>query len=575
MGACDSAKRINEKNIKNYQSKNTISTREQTPVLPKLKRRPRLYSDCFNYPRLENLNIEENNNEDKNDINKTPKIKYFSLAFQRKQSMQYCNEFKQNNQIHNNNRLLMHLANSLSRNIIDQNDNYSNYRPEFIIDWRIVKNERTNLYMWKNFGKIPLNSDLINSVSKLSIEEISNCDNLYKKRIFLFNYIKNYITNVNNKNQNPLLVINRNNILEESFNQFMTTKELNVIEPIQIHFVDEVGHDAGGVFREWYSALYREFFNEKNKFFIENNNNSIIKGTYLIYPKYKDMNLNYYEFFGKLGAKALIDNVYISEILNRTVIKYLLGQKIELFDIQFFDIDLYNSLKQIKEIEDVDSNEFLNEIKFVWNLKDENGIVKEIELIPNGNNINLRNDNKDLFIEKVIYYETLYRYEEQIEKIKKGFFSIMGDKICQIFKPEEFAFQLSGQTTIDLEDWKKNTIYKGHYNQNNKTIQLFWEVLSELSQNELFNFFHFCTSSIHVPIDGFNGLKGVNNKIQKFTIEPKLTLILDDSKNNDFKLIEAKTCFNRILLPEYSTKEEMKKAFDIILGNDTSFFGLE
>ena len=574
MGACDSAKRLNEKNIKNYQSKNTISTREQTPVLPKLKRRPRLYSDCFNYPRLENLNIEENNNEDKNDINKTPKIKYFSLAFQRKQSMQYCNEFKQNNQIHNNNRLLMHLANSLSRNIID-NNNYNNYRPEFIIDWRILKNEKTNLYIWKNYGKIPLNSNLINSVNNLSIDEISNCDYLYKKRIFLFNYIKNYIINVNNKNQNPLLVINRSNILEESFNQFMTTKELNVIEPIQIHFVDEVGHDAGGVFREWYSALYREFFNEKNKFFIENNNNSIIKGTYLIYPKYKDMNLNYYEFFGKLGAKALIDNVYISEILNRTVIKYLLGQKIELFDIQFFDIDLYNSLKQIKEIEDVDSNEFLNEIKFVWNLKDENGIVKEIELIPNGNNINLRNDNKDLFIEKVIYYETLYRYEEQIEKIKKGFFSIMGDKICQIFKPEEFAFQLSGQTTIDLEDWKKNTIYKGHYNQNNKTIQLFWEVLSELSQNELFNFFHFCTSSIHVPIDGFNGLKGVNNKIQKFTIEPKLTLILDDSKNNDFKLIEAKTCFNRILLPEYSTKEEMKKAFDIILGNDTSFFGLE
>ena len=573
MGACDSTKRTN---VKNHQSKNTLSSREETPVLPKLKRRPRLYSDRLNYPKLENLNIEEdNNNEDINDRYRTPKNKYFSLAFQRKQSMQYCSEFKQNNQIHNNNRLLIHLANSLSRNIIDQNDNCSNYRPEFIIDWRIVKNERTNLYMWKNFGKIPLNIDLINSVSNLSIEEISNCDYLYKKRIFLFNYIKNYIINVNNKNQNPLLVINRSNILEESFNQFMTTKELNVIEPIQIHFVDEVGHDAGGVFREWYSALYREFFNEKNKLFIENDNNSIIKGTYLIYPKYNEMNLDYYEFFGKLGAKALIDNVYIPEILNRIVIKYLLGQNIELFDIQFFDIDIYNSLKEINEIEDIDSNEFFKEIKFVWNLKDENGIIKEIELIPNGNNINLRNDNKDLFIEKVIYYETLYKYEEQIERIKKGFFSIMGDKICKIFKPEEFSFQLSGQTTIDLEDWKKNTIYKGHYNKDNKTIQFFWEVLTELSQDELFNFFHFCTSSIHIPIDGFNGLKGVNNKIQKFTIEPKLTLILDESKANDFKLIEAKTCFNRILLPEYSTKEEMKKAFDIILGNDTSFFGLE
>ena len=142
MGACDSAKRLNEKNIKNYQSKNTISTREQTPVLPKLKRRQRLYSDCFNYPRLENLNIEENNNEDKNDINKTPKIKYFSLAFQRKQSMQYCNEFKQNNQIHNNNRLLMHLANSLSRNIIDQNEYKYNY--QIIKDLMRMKNNWDN-----------------------------------------------------------------------------------------------------------------------------------------------------------------------------------------------------------------------------------------------------------------------------------------------------------------------------------------------------------------------------------------------------------------------------------------------
>jgi len=243
--------------------------------------------------------------------------------------------------------------------------------------------------------------------------------------------------------------------------------------------------------------------------------------------------------------------------------------------MKYYDLDLYNSLKQINEIEDINSNDSFKEFKFVWNLKDENGIVKEIELIPNGNNINLRNDNKDLFIEKVIYYETLYRYEEQIEKIKKGFFSIMGDKICQIFKPEEFAFQLSGQTTIDLEDWKKNTIYKGHYNENNQTIKYFWQVLSELSQNDLFIIYFFCTSSTHVPLDGFNSLKGINNKIQKFTIEPKLNLILDESGENKFKLIEAKTCFNRIFLPEYGTIEEMRKAIDIIIGNDTQFFGLE
>ena len=232
-------------------------------------------------------------------------------------------------------------------------------------------------------------------------------------------------------------------------------------------------------------------------------------------------------------------------------------------------------MKEIRDFKDINSNEFLKEIKFVWNIKEENGEIKEVELIEGGKNINLNNENKNLFIEKVIYYENYVRYEEQIEKMREGFFSLFKEETFKLFNPEEFNFQLSGQKTIDLEDWKKNTIYKGHYNENNQTIKYFWEILSELSQNDLFIFFHFCTSSSHVPIDGFNSLKGVNNKIQKFTIEPKLSLILDESKNKEFRLIEAKTCFNRILLPEYSSKEEMKKCFDIILGNDTQFFGLE
>ena len=580
MGACDSSKRPNDKTIKNNQfNSSNIFSNPETPELPKLKRRPRLYSQCVNYPRL-NLNINNNENSGNENIDSTliTDKKNTSLAFQRRQSMKYCNEFKQNNQIHNNNRLLIHLANSLNRNIIDNNNFYSNYRPEFVIDWRIVKNENTNLYMWKNFGKIPLTSELINSIKNLSFEEISKCDSLYKKRVYFFNYIKDYIMNENNniinKNQNPILVINRNNILEESFNQFMTTKDLNLKEPIQIHFIDEIAHDAGGVFREWYSCLYKQIFSEKNKFFIENNNNSYIKGTYLIYPKYNNMKIDYYEFFGKLAAKALIDQVNISQILNRTVLKYIRNEKVELDDLKYYDMELYKSLKKINDTNNINSNENYKEFKFIWNIKDENKNIKEIELIPGGNNIYLNDENKNLFIEKIIYIETLMNYEEQIQRIKKGFLSFFGNEI-NIFKIEEFDFELSGQRTIDIEDWKKNTIYKGHYNENNNTIKIFWEVLSNLSQNDLFIFYNFCTSSNHVPLDGFNSLKGINNKIQKFTIEPKLNLILDESGENKFKLIEAKTCFNRIFLPEYGTIEEMRKAIDIIIGNDTQFFGLE
>jgi hypothetical protein len=35
-----------------------------------------------------------------------------------------------------------------------------------------------------------------------------------------------------------------------------------------------------------------------------------------------------------------------------------------------------------------------------------------------------------------------------------------------VFTPEEFDFLISGQSIIDLKDWKKNTTYKGAYSEN-------------------------------------------------------------------------------------------------------------
>ena len=589
---------INQNNIdkENLEKKKNSETKQNNlPELPRLRRIQRLKSECVNhhFKFLSNNQFEDEeedkvpndinlNNVERKKYNKTPisyTIKNNSLSFQRKQSMKYCNDFKKKTQS-GGKYLLNYLANSLMRNTIneDQPKNIKYYNPEFIIDWRYIKNENTDLFIWKNFGQIPLTQELINSIIQLDYNQISSCENFYKKRIWFYNYIQNNVLNNNNNNNdnnnnNPILVINRNNILEESYNQFISTKDLNLKKPIQIHFIDEKAHDSGGVYREWYSSLFKEFFKEKYKLFIENNNQALNKGTYLIYPKYNNMKIDYYEFFGKLAAKALIDQVNISQILNRTVLKYIRNEKVELDDLKYYDMELYKSLKKINDTNNINSNENYKEFKFIWNIKDENKNIKEIELIPGGNNIYLNDENKNLFIEKIIYIETLMNYEEQIQRIKKGFLSFFGNEI-NIFKIEEFDFELSGQRTIDIEDWKKNTIYKGHYNENNNTIKIFWEVLSNLSQNDLFIFYNFCTSSNHVPLDGFNSLKGINNKIQKFTIEPKLSLILDESDNN-FKLIEAKTCFNRILLPEYSSKDDMEKAINIIIGNDTSYFGLE
>lgn len=47
------------------------------------------------------------------------------------------------------------------------------------------------------------------------------------------------------------LVIDRNNIIEDTLNQIETTDYFDFHKEIKIFFIDEVAQDAGGLLKEW------------------------------------------------------------------------------------------------------------------------------------------------------------------------------------------------------------------------------------------------------------------------------------------------------------------------------------
>lgn len=456
----------------------------------------------------------------------------------------------------------------LGLNEIDEQKEY--------INW--VYNKKTNI--WENKGKVYVTKEEINHIDNMSIMEIKSEKNFYKKRIWLRKKLISFIID-NTKNNSPL-VISRKNIFDESYNQFMTSTELNLHRNIQIYFIEEVAHDAGGVEREWYSTIFKEIFSEKYKFFYEIKAKGQGKGTFFISneinEKYLDKKDMYFSFIGVLFAKALLDKILIPYKLNPIILKYFIfsndNNKINnvnnifnLDDIKYYDIEIYNSLNNILTT-NLDNNE---DIFFIWNI---NG--KEIELIDNGKNILIKNNNKQLFINKVIELICYKSIEIELNSLRKGFVNLIPINYIKIFNIEELTFVLSGQSVININDWKLNTVYKGDFKEKSQVIQFFWEVLSELNNEQLLLFYKFCTGSMGIPIDGFSAISGPRNKIMKFTIESiKDKYDKDNNNNKSNKLITAQTCFNSIVLPEYKTKEEMKKAIYIILENDTNYFGLE
>lgn len=126
-----------------------------------------------------------------------------------------------------------------------------------------------------------------------------------------------------------------------------------------------------------------------------------------------------------------------------------------------------------------------------------------------------------------------------------------------------------GQREIDIEDWKENTFYKGKFSDepDHHTIKWFWEVVSELNNEDKRKFLQFCTGSRSLPIEGFKGLKGIKKQRCKFSIEAV------SLKRSQY--LRAHTCFNSLELPLYSTKQEVKEGIQYVLDQKEFHFGLE
>ena len=113
------------------------------------------------------------------------------------------------------------------------------------------------------------------------------------------------------------------------------------------------------------------------------------------------------------------------------------------------------------------------------------------------------------------------------------------------------------------------TEYREPYNANHKIIIWFWEIMNELSQKELSNLLMFTTGASRVPFGGFEVLESNRGNISKFTIE---SLPFERGKKN---FIKAHTCFNRLDIPIFDNKEQLKEAIQFVTSNEIMGFGIE
>ena len=525
----------------------------------------RRHSNFQNYPNPQNQNIINNSVNSSLSYKKQASAEIppiFQRNQNRKLSAQYCSIFKKSYmEKETNYTFLNHLADSINHGTQIPEEELEkfkkDYLPQYLLDWRSVQ-DQSGKKSWKNYGKIPRTNAQV-YLDKLGNNKIKSSEPFYLKRCWFYRYLmRNY---AKNKNVNPVVEINRKNILEESYVAF-NKEQFNFARPLKIKFINE-NNDVEGSYRDWYQNMFKDIMSPNKKLFLVNPYKSIEPFNILIYPKYPGMRMELYEFIGKFIIKSIVDMILIRNfIINKVHLKLITKNQITLEDIKYFNLDLYQRLKYVNDNK-VLNNKQLESVRFIWNT----GTNQEIELVQGGRNIFLNDQNKSIFINKVIYVEAIMPYEEQIKYIQKGLFSILGEGIQGVFTEEEMNFIISGQDDIDLRDLKENVIYKGEYNENHPMIKMFWEKLITLNKNELIKFLQFSTGSSAVPIDGFCSLKDIRGRIQKFTIEPFMNFSADNPDIYEFHKIESRKQYNTIILPKYKTKKELNDAINMIIAN--------
>ena len=378
--------------------------------------------------------------------------------------------------------------------------------------------------------------------------------------------LKSFISAKKNKTLTYTLSINRENLLNEVADKVDTI--LNLYQDWKIDFIGEISYDVGGILREFFSNIFKVLEGESLKLFVKSETKEF---SYIINPflMHNKENFRYMRLVGILIAKALMQNVTINICLNKLIYKMILEEKIEFDDLAFIDTEFYTSIKNLKEnIFMTQDDSIVKELGFIYSLEmnDCYKHIHSLDLIEKGRNISV--ENLDDYVQKRIDL-LVGLYYPFIQKIQEGLFLLLSKDKISAFTSNELELIINGRPFIDLEEWETFTLYKGAYNRDHIVIKWFWEILAEFTQKELSNLLLFATGASRVPLGGFEVLESNGGTIYKFTIE----YINYDKFHKNF--IKAHTCFNRIDLPCYPTKQELEEALRFVSEREMWGFGIE
>jgi ubiquitin-protein ligase E3 A len=355
--------------------------------------------------------------------------------------------------------------------------------------------------------------------------------------------------NVTRRDLHLYLEVSRHDIVRDALQILQHVDQDGLLRKLIVVFKGEQGVDAGGVSREFFYLLCNDAFSPDYGLF-----RKVSGGKYWFRSDPLQAPI-FFSLLGTIVALALYNSIVLPIRFPRLLYKKLCQKRLFLKDLVEIEPEVVQSFEALRNMRDEGESVADCSLTFAITTERLDRGEPVFPLKPGGESITVTNENLEEYIELYSDYIMNKSVERPFDLFQRGFQKVLVRlEQVQIFQYDELDLLVSGVDVLDWGQLQTNAKYSDGYTPDSRIVQWFWEVFSELSDDHKRWLLRFATGTDRTPV---SGLSDVVLTIQRAGDPEKLPV--------------AHTCFNILTLPDYPTKDTLKKKLMIAIEHNEGF----
>lgn len=343
--------------------------------------------------------------------------------------------------------------------------------------------------------------------------------------------------------------IHRNKILESAvfvMNLYAASKSV-----LEVEYFNEVGTGIGPTM-EFFTLVSREFQRTDLGLWLASEKLTTTGLFFRPYARAPGSVLRYFTTLGQLLARSMIDDRVMDLPLSMPLYKLLLGEPLSDRDIEAVYPALAATLQKLEAVlaglDSTVNGASIEDLTLDFTFPG----LPDLELKPGGASIDVTRENLPEYVLLVKRMLVVDGIRAQVEALRSGISSVFDVSHLRAFNTAELDALVNGdkEQPFTMDMLREHVKCDHGFTQNSHAVKLLFEVLCEFTPAEQRDFVMFVTGAPRLPVGGLAAL------------HPSLTIVRRPPSEGcvaDETLPSVSTCFFFLKMPDFSSKEIMKK----------------